>query len=463
MARILIIDDEESICVSIARAIGRMGHEVEYSLTLEDGIDRVSSDVFDVVFLDVRFPGGNGLKALPKIRKGKGSPEVIIMTAEGDPDGAELAIKSGAWDYVEKPASIGEMVQPLNRVLQYREKKKAKTPAMAFKRKGIVGDSQKIRDCLDIAVQAASSDVPVLISGETGTGKELFARSIHENSSRSSADFVVVDCAALPKTLVESLLFGHAKGAFTGAIEAREGLVKQASRGTLFLDEVGELNLSTQKAFLRVLQERRFRPIGGRKELKSDFRLIAATNRNLDYMATRGTFRKDLLYRLRSIYLEVPPLREYREDISKLASFYTAGLCEGYGIGKKGFSSDFLESLNNYEWPGNVRELVSSLENAITKAGEEPTLFVKHLPNHIRIKLASDALKSKGLPRDESTEQDAASTGPFPPFRKFMDNNERRYFEDLMSLTKGNIQEACRVSGLSRSSLYEHLKKCKMK
>jgi two-component system, NtrC family, response regulator len=461
MANILIIDDEQPICVAMANAIGEMDHHVEYSLTLKEGLEKVSSESFDVVFLDVRLPDGNGLEALPIIRQGPMPPEVIIITAEGEPSGAELAIKSGAWDYIEKPSSLSAMILPLKRALQYREEKKSKISAIALKREGIIGDSQQIKDCLDIIAQAAGSNANILIGGETGTGKELFARAIHMNSSRSMKAFVVVDCGALPETLVESTLFGHEKGAFTGAEKDKQGLVKQADGGTLFLDEVGELNLTTQKAFLRVLQEKRFRPVGSRKEVQSDFRLLAATNRDLNRMDESGKFRQDLLYRISSIYLELPPLREHPEDIPKLALFHAARICDGYGIGTKGFSPEFLQTLNTYHWPGNVRELVNSLENAIADAGDKPTLFAKHLPNHIRIKIASDALTKKKA-RKDSEKKYQTRPGKLPKFRDFLDDNKRRYLENLMSQTDKNIQEACRISGLSRSSLYDYFKKYKI-
>lgn len=461
MANILIIDDEQPICIAMVNAIEKMGHHVEYALTLKRGLEKVSSEQFDVVFLDVRLPDGNGLEALPILRLGLVPPEVIIITAEGEPAGAELAIKSGAWDYIEKPPSLSTMILPLKRALQYREEKKSKISAIALNREGIIGDSQQIKDCLDIIAHSAGSNANILISGETGTGKELFAKAIHMNSSRSMKAFVVVDCAALPETLVESTLFGHEKGAFTGAEKDKQGLIKQADGGTLFLDEVGELNLAIQKAFLRVLQEKRFRPVGSRKEVQSDFRLLAATNRDLSRMAESGKFRQDLLYRIRSMYLELPPLREHPEDIQKLALFHAARICDGYGIGTKGFSPEFITALNTYHWPGNVRELVNSLESAIADAGDKPTLFAKHLPNNIRIKIASNALTKKKA-RKDSGRKYQTRLGKLPKFRDFLDDNKRRYLEDLMSQSHKNIQKACRISGLSRSSLYEYLKKYKI-
>ena len=233
-------------------------------------------------------------------KSGRSSPEIIVITGMGHPDEAELAIKSGAWDYIEKPASFEAIKLPLIRALEYRAERKPKAPTV-LKRNGIIGDSEEITACLELLSQAADSDANVLITGETGTGKELFAKVIHANSRRAKSNFVVVDCTALPETLVESVLFGHARGAFTGAETSEEGLVRQAHGGTLFLDEIGELPVLIQKRFLRVIQEHRFRAVGGRREISSDFRLMAATNRDLEDMVREGRFREDLLFRLRTI------------------------------------------------------------------------------------------------------------------------------------------------------------------
>ncbi|NVM22503.1 MAG: sigma-54-dependent Fis family transcriptional regulator [Desulfobacterales bacterium] len=464
MAKVLIIDDDKMICDMLSRMVGRMGHDAAYTLTLTHGMKEVSSGTFDVVFLDVCMPDGNGLEVLPKIREASSSPEVIIITGEGDPDGAELAIKSGAWDYVEKPLSIHEMTLSLVRSLQYREEKGTGKPRVALKREGIVGSSQQMRACFDLLAQAASSDVSVLITGETGTGKELFAQAIHDNSRRADKNFVVVDCAALPGNLVESMLFGHEKGAFTGADKAHVGLVKQADGGTLFLDEVGELPLSVQKAFLRVLQERRFRPLGDKQEIESDFRLVAATNRNLDQMVEAGKFRDDLLFRLRSFTMELPHLRERRGDIREIAMHYMARLCDRHATGTKGLSPEFLETLISYGWPGNVRELVNTMEKVLATSGDDPILFPKHLPTNIRVKVARDSVSkeppAKSIPKPHEPVKALASLRDFR--MAAASEAEKEYLQNLLSLTEDNIKEACRISRLSRSRLYELLKKHKI-
>ncbi len=298
MAEILIIDDDEMMCSTLAALVERSNHRATCAMTLKQGLRQATDNDIDVVFLDVKMPDGNGLDLLPEIENCPSGPEVIIITGFGDLNGAELAIKSGAWDYIEKGFSIKEITLSLERALQYRKEKKevAQTRKMVpLKRDKIIGNSVALNHCLEMVAQSAESEANVFITGETGTGKELFARAVHDNSLRRHEKFVVVDCTSLPETLVESLLFGHEKGSFTGADKARDGLVKQADKGTLFLDEVGELPMVLQKAFLRVLQEHRFRPLGSNREVESNFRLIAATNRDLDAMVTEGTFRSDLL------------------------------------------------------------------------------------------------------------------------------------------------------------------------
>jgi two-component system NtrC family response regulator len=462
MANLLIIDDDPLICESLSAVIQKMGHTAHCAHTVSEAVEKLRAESFDIVFCDVRMPDGSGLDILPEMKESQASPEVIIITGFGDPHGAELAIKKGAWDYVEKPLSAKEVTLSINRALQYREKKQAVNPTVALNLEGIIGNSALLKACFNGLAQAASSDANVLITGETGTGKELFAGAIHKNSARAKASFVVVDCAALPETLVESTLFGHVRGAFTGADKPREGLIKQADGGTLFLDEVGELPFSIQKAFLRVLQEKRSRPVGGAQEVTSDFRLVAATNRNLEDMVKNGAFREDLLFRLRTLVIELPPLRAYREDIKDLVLLYVAKFCEQYRVPMKGFSPDFFDALMKYDWPGNVRELIQALEKAVVTAQEEPTLFLIHLPDHIRIKIVRAAAGRKGIAGQasgESHEMSAELTALNDVREAGLAKIERQYLSKLIENVGGDIEEACRISGLSRSRLYALLKK----
>ncbi|MFW6415119.1 MAG: sigma-54-dependent transcriptional regulator [Thermodesulfobacteriota bacterium] len=465
MSNILIIDDEEHICEMLTQIVSRDGHQSDFALNLEQGLKKAGKHDFDAILLDVCLPDGNGLDILPRLIALPSSPEVIIITGEGDPDGAEVALKEGAWDYIEKPLSMNKVTLPLTRALEYRELhlQSRQKPAI-LKREGIIGSSPEMERSLNELTEAVAVNSNVLISGETGTGKEIFARALHENSNRWKQNFIVVDCAALNESLAESTLFGHRKGAFTGAHNDHIGLVQQADKGTLFLDEVGELPLMLQKKFLRVLQEKQFRAVGGQEEQNSDFRLVAATNRDLDTMVQEGEFREDLLFRLRSIQINIPPLRDRISDIEEICYFYTAKICKQMGIKPKQIHSDFLEILRAYEWPGNVRELVNSLEQAISSAMEDPVLYRKHLPNELRI-----ALTRRNVNKDEMQESDFRKDMPYfnledaPDWKTFrqrvLEEAEEEYFNRLISLTNGDIKQIESLSGLGHSRVYGLLKK----
>jgi two-component system, NtrC family, response regulator len=461
MAKILIIDDDMALNELLAEVVARMGHGARGACSAEQGLSMVQAEPFDLVLLDVGLPDGDGLKILPRIRETPQAPEVIIITGNGNPDAAETAINNGAWDYLVKPSSVQNIRLTIQRALTYRQEKCANPLPKVLKRDEIIGKSTCLNTALERIAHAAAGESNVLISGETGTGKELFARAIHENSSRSRHPFVVVDCAALPETLVESVLFGHAKGAFTGADKERLGLIRQAHGGTLFLDEVGELPLGLQKAFLRVIQERSFRPVSGRQEIQVNFRLIAATNRDLEAMAAQGTFRNDLLFRLRSFSIDSPPLRLRQGDIRRLTIFYTNRLCEIYNASFKGISNDLLEALEQHAWPGNVRELFNTLEEAISLSGAEPTLHIHHLPVRLRAKIKRHMVNESAPAKARDPEADAGflDKGSFPKIGSFRDIMERRYLEKLNQFTRGNRKAACRISGLSRTRLFELLKK----
>jgi two-component system NtrC family response regulator len=458
MARVLIIDDDEAFNSLLAKIIRGLGHEASMALTLREGLEEALTGGYDAVFLDMGLPDGVGLEALPKIRSISDPPEVVIITGSAGPDGAEAALKSGAWDYLEKPVSKNHIILTLARVLQYGKEKKERPKALLLNRQGLVGESPSLRSCLELLAQAAASDAPVLISGETGTGKELFAEAIHQNSRRAGGRFVVVDCGAIPVTLAESILFGYEKGAYTGADKAHEGLVKQADGGTLFLDEVGELPLPVQKALLRVVQGQRFYPLGSKKETGSNFRLVTATNRNLRQMVQDGQFREDLLFRLQALTIELPLLRERVVDIKLLVIHYLEKLCAHYNMALKGFTPEFLEAMQNYHWPGNVRELVNTMERTLAAAMDEPTLFPKHLPLNIRL-CHSQALSAKEPAPPEWRPAPPSLEKYLPPLREYRLAMDFEYLQALLRQTGGNIPRACKISGLSRSSLYELLKK----
>ncbi len=457
MAAILIVDDDTMLAKMLGTYLERAGHHATAAYTLQDGVAQARAGAFDLVFLDVQLPDGNGLDAIPYFFEAPSHPEVIIMTGAGDPDGAKKAIRHGAWSYLEKPHVLRDLLLPLTRALQYREEKqKIGTVPIALKRDAIIGKSPGLLASLDQLAKAAATEANVLITGETGTGKEVFARAIHDNSRRAGEPFIVVDCAALPETLIESTLFGHTKGAFTGADRETEGLIAMAHRGTLFLDEIGELPERMQKTFLRVLQERRYRPIGATKEKQSDFRVIAATNRDLDRYVAQGLFRADLLYRLRSLVLHLPPLRERTEDIRPLARYFLARLCDRSTTDTKGIADEFFDYLLAYDWPGNIRELQQTLEQAFANAIHHPTLYPYHLPEHIRIGKIFAGRDSGPTTAQNPASRPAPGTPPLS-WKTFKAQKERAYLEQLFAYTNGNVKEMCRLSELSRARLYQLL------
>lgn len=459
--KILIIDDDEGMSYTLVRMVEEAGYWADAAFNLKKGLEKVISEKYDVVFLDVRLPDGNGLDIIPEIRSIPFPPEIIIITAYGEKGGADLALKSGAWDYLEKPSDIGTMALSLARALQYRSQKEVLKTPLNVNRAGIIGNSPKLLMCITLMAHAAKSDASVLICGETGTGKELFARAIHLNSMRNNKPFIVVDCTSLPHNLAESLLFGHVKGAFTGAESSHDGLIRQADQGTLFLDEIGELPLLLQKKMLRVLQERRFRPVGSEVEVKSDFRLISATNRDLETMAESGKFRQDLLFRLRTFIIELPPIRGRQKDIKELALHYIEKFCRNYNFAMKELSDDFLNTILKYEWPGNIREFISSIESAVAIGSHSRTLYSKHLPNYIRLKTLSSSNKKSDEEnlKDEILVSSLQKMAALKDFRQtILAGAEKKYLENLMKSTEWNIQTACHVSGLQKARLYQLLK-----
>ncbi|MBW1722027.1 MAG: sigma-54-dependent Fis family transcriptional regulator [Deltaproteobacteria bacterium] len=398
MAHILTVDDDDIFCETFTLLIEEMGHSNTVAESIAEGHRRAYEEAFDIIFLDVILPDGSGLERIGDFKNVPSSPEVIIITGRGEESGIETALKNGALDYLIKPPSASELKRLVGRALRYREEKSQFLRRHLLKRDFIIGKDPKIQKCLELVSRAAASDGSVLITGETGTGKELMARAIHVNSRRAAAPFVTVDCTNLPENLIETLLFGHMKGTFTGADQNRDGLIKQADGGVLFLDEVGDLPLAGQKAMLRVLQNRTFRPLGAKREEKCDFRVISATNKNIEKMVEEGSFRKDLYFRLMAFHIELPPLRERPGDIRLLANNYIVKICDELGIDTIGVSKDFIESLKGWRWTGNVRELINVLRVSIANGMESSVLQPHHLPMEGQYGGKACSRRQKGIP-----------------------------------------------------------------
>jgi DNA-binding NtrC family response regulator len=370
MARILIADDHDALRRALARALMDAGHEVEEAPNGNFAIERLHEGSFDVVLSDLKMGGSDGLDVLRSTKALHPSAAVILMTAFGSVGTAVEAMKIGAFDYVQKPFEIEEMEIKIGKALDIRRMRHEldylrHTQNDIYDFDSIVGGSGALQKVLGIVRKVAKSNTTILIHGETGTGKELVAGAIHHNSHRSGRNFVKVNCAALQENLLESELFGHEKGAFTGADKQRIGRFEQADGGTMFLDEVGDMSLSTQAKILRVLQEHEFERLGGTRTLKVDVRLIAAANRSLPAMVAAGQFREDLFYRLNVVSVEMPPLRERKEDITALADFFVRRFTAELKKKIDGIAPDAQKLLMRYHWPGNIRELQNALERAV--------------------------------------------------------------------------------------------------
>ncbi len=473
MAQILVVDDDPVFNELTQAQIGKLGYACNGVMSLYQALSRAETGSYDVIFLDVTLPDGNGVDKIQEFTSCESSPEIIIITADGDPEAAGQAIRNGAWDYIQKPVAFDTLKLILSRVLHHRESKSKQARQQTIIREGIIGNSRPLLQCLENLAQVSRGKTNVLITGETGTGKELFATAVHLNSARADKQLIVADCTSIPETLAESLLFGHMKGSFTGANSSTLGLFMQADGGTLFLDEIGDLSLTVQKTFLRVLQERKLKPIGAKKEIASDFRLVSATNRNLEKMVATGTFRRDLYYRLTTSKIHLPPLRERRDDIPLLLDHYLTRSCTELNVPLKTYDQDFTEALLSYNWPGNVREFINAINTASAKAPAEDELCLHHLPTDIRAHLAklkmsnldSEAARKSAEPKtsDSVIRIVPGTDGQFPSFkdarREIVDSMEKTYLDDLLAFSSRDFTEACKISGLSRARLYELLKK----
>lgn len=463
MVRILIIDDDPLVRNSFSRLFIDEGHEVLSAGNLSKGIQEAGTGV-DVIYLDLQLPDGDGVHAIDTLSNSPGQPEIIVITGLGAGYGAMQSVESNAWDYITKPASPQVILKSLESALEYRRKsKKNLTVIPDLDRCGIIGDSPAILRTIKDVEKSSKSGAGVLLRGETGVGKELVARAIHQNSERKDGPFIVVDCSSLTESLIESTLYGHVKGAFTDARSDRVGLVGAANGGTLFLDEIGELPLALQKSFLRVLQEHRFRSVGSGKEQMSDFRLVSATNRDLEGMVQEKTFRSDLFFRIRTIEIVIPPLREREKDIETLLCHLIRQNSDRYGLDEKEISEELLRVARSYAWPGNVREMKNALEAAVIQAGSDSIIYPKHLPNHIRLAFIKNecyqpASNKKAIQQAPNRVWEINSESPcITTFEEHKANRDREYFTLLMKTVEHDIGKASLISGLSIPSIYRYL------
>lgn len=383
-ARILIVDDEANIRNALAKLLSKFGHTVKSASNAQESLAMLRSSQFDVVLSDLRMPGDDGLHLLGEIKKLYPAIEVIVMTAYGTIETAVQAMREGAYDYIEKPINMDRLPLLLERAVERRalteDNARLRKVVSAREEYGnLVGRSEKIAKLYELIEMVAPTTATVLIQGESGVGKELIARAIHLRSPRSSGPLISLNCGAIPESLLESELFGFEKGAFTGADSARQGKIEMADRGTLFLDEVGEMNPKTQIELLRVLESRELRRLGGSKTISVDMRVIAATNKTLSEEVAGGRFREDLFYRLNVVPIQVPPLRERTEDIPILMGRFLQEFAQSYQRTPKRLARDASEALIQHRWPGNVRELRNLMER-LTVTVNDTVIHVEDLP-----------------------------------------------------------------------------------
>jgi len=444
--RILMVDDEPAMCDLVEAGMGPHGYEVHSELSGAAALKALSQTDFDVVLTDLNMRGMGGLELCTQICELRPGLPVVVITGFGSMEAAIEAIRAGAYDFVNKPVELDALALLIARAIEHR---RLQRELRVLRRRvryderdsaGIIGESVAIRRVLDLIPKAARSDVPVLVSGETGTGKELVARALHQQSPVAGGPFVPVNCAAIPETLLESELFGHVKGAFTDAGNTRKGLFVQASGGTLFLDEVGEIPLGLQSTLLRCLQEGRIRPVGADTETTVNCRLITATNRDLRVEAESGRFRSDLYYRLAVIRISMPPLRTRAGDVLLLAQLFLDRASERSGRRVVGMTTPVARSLMSYHWPGNVRELENCMERAVALT-EHERLILEDLPSELR--------QHRARP----------DPGAEPAALASLTVVERQHIYRVLEAVEGNKSMAAQILGMDRRTLYRKLER----
>jgi len=456
---LLIVDDEEAARYGMRRALSTLGYNISEAGSAEAARALIKQQVPDLILLDVNLPGMSGLDFLRELQGANGNgPLVVIITAHGSERMAVEAVKGGAYDYLAKPFELDDLrlvIKNAAETIELRRENyslRRRIEVERSQRGALIGNSEAMQRVRAMIEKVAETDATVLVRGESGTGKELVARELHErNMVRRNGAFVAVNCAALPSELIESELFGHEKGAFTGAAARRQGKFEQADGGTLFLDEIGDMSANVQAKLLRALEERRIERLGSNDSIPVDVRIVSATHRPLEQEITAGSFRADLFYRLRVLTIDIAPLRERREDIPILAETFLRNAAERYELPQRTMAQAALRRLVEYNWPGNIRELKNTIDRAVIMA-EGDEVGVRDLPEEI----------TAGLSRQQADGNEAESGGlrvPFTAdFREDRREFERRYITRCLEHTQGNVTRAAEILGMHRQSLQHKLR-----
>ena len=470
---ILIADDDDSIRFVLTKALEKAGYHVHTARNGSEALACLDAEPADVILLDIFMPDADGLELIEDIQEINSTASIIVMTAHGSTETAIKAAKRRAYDYFTKPFDNNDVVSRVSRAANAADEAKATAKAEKgdseplqradAKETRLVGESQAMHEVYLTIGRAAVNNETVLIMGESGTGKELVARAIHKNSGRANNEFVVVDCSAIPPALMESALFGHVRGAYTGAEVARKGKFEQADRGTIFLDEVGELPIEVQMKLLRVLQEREVEPVGSNETRQVDVRVVAATNRKLEQSTKQGDFREDLYYRLNIIPINLPPLRQRKEDIHDLVDFFIARFASEYAQPKATISSEAFKRLMAYDWPGNIRELENTLKRALVLCSGR-VLLPEHFPTFAEGEVRSSAMEGTTLEGqlrillnewvNQNRDSDQSEGELYSKIRAIF---EKPLFEIVLKQTGWNRSKAADILGINRNTLHSKM------
>ena len=443
---VLIVEDDKEMCKMLSEFLNNNGYKTTLFYSSDKVITTIKNQDFDVIVVDLKLPGMNGIELCERIVENRSDIPVIVMTAFGSINNAIDAIHAGAFDFIVKPFDLDIFLIAINRAVKHKQLQEkikilSQSPQQVSIFENIIGNSHPMQDLFQTLLHIINSDITVLISGESGTGKELIAKALHQKSSRKEKPFIAVNCSALPETLIESELFGHTKGSFTDAKEDRKGLFIQANGGTLFLDEIGEIPPGFQVKLLRAIEERIIRPIGSHNEIKFDVRIISATNTDLEDAIKKGLFREDLYYRLNVIQIKIPPLRERDLDIILLAEYFIKQFSNQYNKDVKGISDNATKKLMDYYWPGNVRELRNAMERAVALTPFE-NISVDDLPEKIRDYNNYDIVFHNN-----------------PANLLTIDEMEKKYIFHVLEVVKKNHKLASQILGIDRKTLYRKLQK----